>query len=396
MQYRTGKKSGNSLSVLGLGCMRFSRGKAESIVMASVERGINYFDTAWMYPGNEEALGAALKKNRVRDKVFIATKLPVMLVKKQEDCNRFFSESLKRLKTHYIDYYLMHMLTDLASWEYLVRLGIKDWIAVKKKGGEIKQVGFSFHGMGEEFIKILDAYPWDFCQIQYNYSNENYQAGIRGLKKAAQTMPVIIMEPLLGGKLAGGLPSAAKAIFRHAVSGAAAAGKTAAASPAAWGLRWLWNQEETTVILSGMTDPAQVEENAVLAGACTAGSLSAEELEVYRRVRDVFNASFRIRCTSCAYCMPCPRGVNIPGCFAAYNASFTIGWVTGMQQYITSTAAVSAKPSGTGNCTACGACESRCPQKLSVIAGLKQVRKRMEPLFVRIIVAAARKLLGRR
>jgi predicted aldo/keto reductase-like oxidoreductase len=444
MQYRIDKKSGNKLSVLGLGCMRFPRGRAESIVMASIERGINYFDTAWMYPGNEEALGAALEKNRVRDRVFIATKLPVVLVKKGEDFDRFFDESLKRLKTDYIDYYLMHMLTDLASWEYLARMGVKEWIAEKKKAGKIRQIGFSFHGMGEEFLKILEAYPWEFCQIQYNYSNENYQAGVRGLKKAAETMPVIIMEPLLGGKLAGGLPPAAKAIFRHAAAGTGsaagpaarpgsagteapnaagsavpetapraaargttvspaawettvspAAGKNAALSPAAWGLRWLWNQEETTVILSGMTGTAQVAENAALADTCAAGSLQAEELRVYRRVRDVFNASFKIRCTGCAYCMPCPGGVNIPGCFAAYNTSFAMGWITGMQQYITSTAAVSAKPSGAGNCSACGACESRCPQKLAVAAGLKRVRRRMEPLFVRIIIAAARKFLGR-
>ncbi|MDR2551899.1 MAG: aldo/keto reductase [Treponema sp.] len=412
MQYRVDKKTGRKLSVLGLGCMRFPRTiagidmkKAEGIIMAAVEGGVNYFDTAWMYQGSEEALGAVLEKNRIRDRVFIASKLPVVLVKKPEDFGRFFGEELRRLRTDCIDYYLMHMLTGLASWEKLTGMGIEGWIASEKKSGRIGQIGFSFHGAAGEFLKILDAYPWEFCQIQYNYSDEHFQAGIGGLKKAAETMPVIIMEPLLGGKLAQGLPREALDIFRafpRNGSGGAGAGPEkgrpcpAVYSPAAWGLRWVWNHPEAAVVLSGMSDSRQVEENAALADNCAAGSLTAEELDVYRRVREVFNASCRVRCTGCGYCMPCPRHVNIPGCFAAYNTSFFMGWMAGMQQYMTSAAFAFENSFGPGNCIACGKCETCCPQKIPIIAGLRELRKRMEPLPVRIVIAAMRKFLGRK
>jgi predicted aldo/keto reductase-like oxidoreductase len=406
MQYRVDKKSGGKLSVLGLGCMRFPRNlalidmkKAEKIIMTAVGSGINYFDTAWMYPGSEETLGTVLQKNGVRDNVFIASKLPIVLVKKTEDFDRFFKEELSRLKTDRIDYYLMHMLTDAASWKHLVGLGIEEWIAAKKKNGAIRQIGFSFHGIGEEFFKILDEYPWEFCQIQYNYSDENFQAGLKGLEKAAETMPVIIMEPLLGGKLAGGLPRKAAEIFRQANVSAIPADTLAAHpagfSPAGWGLRWVWNHAGAAVVLSGMNDPAQVTENAALADISLPNSLSAGELDVYRRVREVFNASYKIHCTGCGYCMPCPRNVNIPGCFAAYNTSFSMGRIAGWQQYMTSAAFTSAQSCGPANCVACGNCERHCPQKIPIIENLKTLRKRMEPLPFRIAIAGVRKFLGR-
>jgi predicted aldo/keto reductase-like oxidoreductase len=402
MQYRIDKKSGNKLSVLGMGCMRFKRTlagidqkKADALIMAAVEKGVNYFDTAWMYPGSEESLGAALEKNGVRDKVFIASKLPIILVKKPEDFDRFFNEELKRLRTDHIDYYLMHMLTDLDSWKSLAALGIEVWIDSKKKSGQIRQIGFSFHGSEGEFYKILEAYPWEFCQIQYNYSDENFQAGVRGLKKASESMPVIIMEPLLGGKLAGGLPKAAQEIFQS-FSKSKNEKTDKKLSPAAWGLKWLWNQNETAVVLSGMSEISQVEENAAIADTSPAASLSAGELDVYRRVREVFNASYKIHCTACGYCMPCPRNVNIPGCFAAYNHSFSIGWVGGMKQYITGTAVTSAKSGVASNCVSCGKCEGHCPQKIPIRSCLKAVRKRMEPVPIRIIIAAARKFLGKK
>jgi len=391
MQYRIDKKTGRELSVLGMGCMRFPRNvggadlkKTESVVLSALEKGINYFDTAWLYPGSEEALSYVLEKNKVRDKIYIATKLPAMLVGKAKDFDRFFDEQLKRLRTDWIDYYLIHNLGDIVSWKHLVNLGIESWISGKKKSGQIGQIGFSFHGASDEFLKILDAYPWEFCQIQYNYSDENYQAGVRGLKKAAETMPVIIMEPLLGGKLANSLPKEAQEIFRTA----------GIYSPAARGLRWLWNQPEVTVVLSGMSDPAQVEENAALTDACTAGSLTAEELALYGRVRDIFNAANRIPCTGCGYCMPCPQGVNIPGCFSTYNTSYIMGWYTGVKQYITGSGIASTKSSGSSSCISCGACEKHCPQKIPIIKELARVRKRMEPFWVRIILRTVRAVMG--
>ena len=217
MQYRIDKKTGNKLSVLGFGCMRFPHRlgmtdmhKTEELVMHAIEKGINYFDTAWMYPGNEEALGAVLSRNNARNKIYIATKLPILLLNPSRDnkidFDKYLNQSLERLRTDYIDYYLMHMITDMDQWKKLRDSGIENWLAQKKQTGRIKHVGFSFHGSASEYLKILGAYDWELSLIQYNYFDENYQAGVMGLRAAAARMPVVIMEPLLGGKLATGLP----------------------------------------------------------------------------------------------------------------------------------------------------------------------------------------------
>ncbi|MCL2880170.1 MAG: aldo/keto reductase, partial [Treponema sp.] len=249
MQYRTDKKTGNRLSVLGYGGMRFpgvlgniDMRKTEELVMHAFEGGINYFDTAWMYPGSEEALGAIFEKNRIREKIFIATKLPLIIVKGPEEFDRYFDQELKRLRTGYIDYYLMHNISDMDQWTKFKKWGIEEWIAGKKKAGLIRQAGFSYHGGQTEFLRVIDDYDWDMCLMQYNYSNENYQAGVTGLRRAAEKMPVMIMEPLLGGKLATGLPKSAVEIFKK---------ENPALSPAAWGLNWIWNQKEVTLLLSG-------------------------------------------------------------------------------------------------------------------------------------------------
>ena len=199
-------------------------------------------------------------------------------------------------------------------------------------------------------------------------------------------MPVIIMEPLLGGKLAANLPKEAQEIFRKARGGMY--------SPAAWGLRWLWNQEEVTVVLSGMTDTAQLEENCALTDACTAGSLTEEECALFGRVKEVFNKSYKIHCTGCGYCMPCLGGVNIPGCFTAYNTSYVMGWGIGVKQYSMNTGIVSAKSYSPLNCTACGKCESHCPQKIPIISNLKMVRKRFEIFPIGLIIKAVRAFFG--
>jgi predicted aldo/keto reductase-like oxidoreductase len=393
MQYRVDVKTGNKLSVLGFGCMRFPKNlgitdmrKVEDMVLSAVEGGINYFDTAWIYPGSEEVLGTILEKNKIRDKVYIATKLPVVYLKGPPDFDKYFNQTLERLRADYVDYYLMHMLTDMDLWEKLKKWGIVEWIAEKKRQGKIRQIGFSFHGSQKEFLKILDDYPWEMCQIQYNYSDENFQAGVTGLRKAAEKMPVIIMEPLLGGKLATGLPKAAVEIFK----------KTRAdLTPAGWGLNWLWNQKETAVILSGMSEKSQLEENLRLAENAKPGMLGEEETEAYRRVLEVFNASYKIHCTGCNYCMPCPRGVNIPGCFAAYNTSFSMGFMAGMQQFATGTALTSDKWSSPSLCVKCGKCEGHCPQHLPIVKNLGLVRRRMEPFWFRAVESIARAFLGK-
>jgi predicted aldo/keto reductase-like oxidoreductase len=386
MQYRDDNVSGNKLSILGLGCMRFSRNMAETerMILAAIEGGVNYFDTAYIYPGSEETLGAILGKHKKRESVFIATKLPLILCKGPGDFDKFFDKELERLQTGYIDYYLMHMITGSAQWEQFRGWNIEQWLAEKKRAGKIRQAGFSFHGGDGEFIKVLDAYQWDFCQIQYNYSNENFQAGKAGLlAAAAKNIPVIIMEPLLGGKLAAGLPKEAVTLFSKA---------NPSLTPAAWGLRWLWNQREVTCVLSGMNTAAQMEDN--LRSADTAGALTEEELAVYAEVIALFNRAYKIHCTGCNYCMPCPRGVNIPGCFAAYNASFAQSFAVGMQQFFTSTAAVSKQPCGPRLCVECGKCESHCPQHLPIRRALKQVAGHLEPLPVRLALWIARRFLS--
>ncbi|AEF85639.1 aldo/keto reductase [Treponema primitia ZAS-2] len=386
MQYREDKVSGNKLSILGLGCMRFSRNMAETerMILAAIDGGVNYFDTAYIYPNSEETLGTILGKHKKRTSVFIATKLPLIVCKGPDDFDKFFNKELERLQTDYIDYYLMHMITDSAQWEQFREWGIEQWIAEKKRAGKIRQAGFSFHGSSVEFLKILNAYPWDFCQIQYNYSNENYQAGKEGLKAAAaKGIPVMIMEPLLGGKLAAGLPKEAAALFSKT---------DPTLSPAAWGFRWLWNQSEVSCVLSGMNTTAQMEDN--LRSAENARPLTDAELAVYTEVIGLFNRAYKIHCTGCNYCMPCPKGINIPGCFAAYNASFAQNFTIGMQQFLTSTAAVSKKPHSPRLCVECGKCESHCPQHLPIRKALKQVARRMEPLPVRLGLSIARQFLG--
>ncbi|MDR2601712.1 MAG: aldo/keto reductase [Spirochaetaceae bacterium] len=382
MQYREDKVSGNKISILGLGCMRFSRNftETERMILTAIEGGVNYFDTAYIYPNNEKTLGTVLDAHKKRGGVFIATKLPLILCKNGDDFDKFFNKQLENLKTDHIDYYLMHMITDLAQWEKLVGWGIEDWIARKKHEGRIRQAGFSFHGAFGEFIKTLNAYPWDFCQIQYNYSNENYQAGKEGLKAAfAKNIPVIIMEPLLGGRLAAGLPASAIKIFAEV---------NPTLTPAAWALRWLWAQNETACVLSGSNSAAQMEEN--LKTAEGAGPLAENELAAYEKVKSVFAAAYKINCTGCNYCMPCPKGVNIPGCFAAYNASFAQNFKTGMQQFLTSAGLNGGSPYF---CVNCGKCETHCPQKLPVRKTLKEVARRLEPAPIHLALSIARKFL---
>ena len=374
--------------------MRFPRAlgridlqKTEEMIMRSIEMGVNYFDTAWIYPGSEETLGAILGKNNAREKVYIATKLPLVMLRSAADFDKCFDQSLQRLRTNYVDYYLMHMIMDMTQWSVLKSWGIEDWIAKKKNSGQIKQIGFSFHGTGSEFLKVLGDYDWEFCQIQYNYSDENFQAGVTGLRAAAAKMPVVIMEPLLGGKLASGLPKDAVNIFRNA---------NANLSPAGWALNWVWNQEEVTLLLSGMGSMDQLEENLRVADNAKAGMLTDAEKSVYAKVLEYVNRACKIRCTGCNYCMPCPLGVNIPGSFSAYNTIYSLGYVEGMKQFITSIGLLSEKGSGPSMCKKCGKCESHCPQHLPIIKELARVQRRMEPWWLKLIGACGRAFLGKK
>lgn len=390
MQYRVDPRTGRRLSVLGLGCMRFpgsvpgrpDQRRAETIIARAVERGVNYLDTAYLYPGNEAVVGAALEHLGLRDQVLLATKLPHASCKDEADLDRIFNEQLRRLRTDHIDYYLIHNITSPAQWTRLVGLGIEAWIARQKAAGRIGAIGFSYHGSAGDFSLVLDACDWDFCQIQYNYANERYQAGTAGLVAAAgRGLAVFVMEPLLGGRLAGKLPASARRIFDQTADRMVGEGPGAVelTTPAAWGLSWVWDHPEVTMVLSGMTSPEMVDENARIATVALPGALSAAQHEAVARVLQVFERSNRVPCTGCNYCMPCPRGINIPGCFAAYNASFAHSWFTGVSQYFTASAVRTGSPKLASNCVRCGACLSHCPQHIEIPDRLLDVQRRLTP-----------------
>lgn len=397
MEYRIDERSGNKLSILGFGCMRFPTtrpGKidllrTELLILEAIASDINYFDTAYLYPGSEEALGTILDQNGLRNRVNIATKLPHTNCKSLEDIERCFQRSCARLKTDYLDYYLIHNVSTLEQWTRLVDLGIEAWIAEKKRTGAIKQIGFSFHGSTPEFMKLIDAYDWDFCQIQYNYANEHYQAGRDGLHYAASKgLPVIIMEPLLGGRLVDRLPERAKEVIKQ--SAPSDMSETQAAVSLA--LRWLWDQPEVTVVLSGMSTEEQLLDNIAIADDATPGCLTEAEQATLDRVLALFNESFRVPCTGCNYCMPCPKGINIPSLFNAYNTSYSVNWLTGAKNYFMSVGALGTDAHYASDCVECGACVRKCPQQIAIPKELKNVRRRLQPPATKTIMQVVSKM----
>ena len=389
MQYRE-DRYGNKISQLGYGCMRFTKkgtsidfDKAEKEILAAVEMGINYFDTAYIYTGNEECLGKIIAKNNLRDRIKIATKLPQYMMRTQAAIDKTFREELKRLNTDYIDYYLMHMFTDYSEWEKLKELDMENWIDSRKADGSIRQIGFSYHGDSDMFIKILNAYDWDFCQIQYNYLDENSQAGVKGLKAAAEKgIPVIIMEPLRGGKLVN-LPEKAKKVLQDSDT---------KYTPAELGLRWLWNQPEVTCVLSGMNSMEMLEENVRIASNAGVNDFTDKEFDIIRNVVKIYKEQEKVGCTGCRYCMPCPQGVDIPANFYYYNlmymekkgsARFGFFQNTGLRE----------KPGFASACIGCGKCELHCPQKINIRQELKRADKHLRPMPYRAVMAAARKFM---
>lgn len=391
MKYRP-DRHGNPISQLGYGCMRFTRKgggidyeKAEKEVLLAIEKGINYFDTAYIYPGNEECLGWILEKNHCRNKVNIATKLPQYLLRSATAIDKTFREELSRLRTDHIDYYLMHMFTDYAEWVRLQNLGIEQWIARQKAEGRIRYIGFSYHGDTEMFLKILDAYDWDFCQIQYNYLDEHTQAGRTGLQAAAKKgIPVIIMEPLRGGKLVN-LPEQAKQVLASHGKGY---------TPAELGLRWLWNQPEVTCVLSGMNSEEMVNENIRIASDAEPGHLTEEDMEIVARIRQIIRQREKVGCTGCRYCMPCPKGVDIPGNFHYYNLMYMEKKSSARKEFARNMG-LRKEPGFATQCVGCGLCEKHCPQHLPIRQKLKEADRDLRPLPYKIGIQVARKIMSR-
>lgn len=375
MQYRKGK-DGTELSVLAYGCMRFTKtngridlDKAEKELMEAVRLGVNYFDTAYIYPGSEAAIGEIFEKNHCREQIYIADKLPHYLIRSREGLEKTFQEQLRRLRTDYIDYYLMHMLTDVASWEKLKKIGIESWIREKLDSGQIRHIGFSYHGSADMFCRLIDAYDWDFCMIQYNYLDEHSQAGRTGVEHAAQKgIPVMIMEPLRGGKLVSLLPEKAKKLIAENPRGYSAA---------EWSFRWLFNQPEITAVLSGMNSIEMLRENAAIACDAQPGAFTEEDFALIAQVKEIINQSLKVGCTGCGYCMPCPQGVDIPGAFSAWNSFYTQDKKTARRSYMQCTI-FRHDPSSASLCIGCGKCEQHCPQHIEIRKELRGVVRDLE------------------
>lgn len=395
MQYRA-NKNGDEWSVLGYGCMRFTKNgtsidldKAEKELMEAFRNGVNYYDTAYIYQGSEEALGKILEKNGIRDQIHIATKLPHYLLKDRKKAEDMFQTQLSRLRTDYIDNYLLHMLTDVDTWKRLEQNGVKDFLEEMKEKGKIRNIGFSFHGNTDAFLKILDAYDWDFCQIQYNYIDEVSQAGRIGLEEAYRRgIPVIIMEPLRGGKLAD-VPNEAKQLLAD-YSASTSDNYTAAKM----GLRWLYDQPGVTVVLSGMNSLEMVQENVKTATEALPGTFTDEEKQLLEQVKKIIQKNTRVGCTGCRYCMPCPAGIDIPATFFSWNTVATEGKRTARAEYLrTSAMATSTVPPS--KCLGCGKCEKICPQHLPIRKLLKEADHELRPFYLRAAEPLIKKLMRR-
>lgn len=387
MQFREMGRTGDKVSVLGYGCMRFpkSSGKIDEErtkkqIIYAIEKGVNYFDTAYMYPNSETVLGNILAGG-YRDRVLIATKIPPYFVHSKKDMESILETQLKRLKTDCIDYYLIHSVSSKESWDRMKQFGAEEFLEKAKAAGKIRRIGFSYHGETHDFKRIIDDYPWEFCQIQYNYMDENVQAGREGLLYAASRgLGIVVMEPLRGGLLAGNMPPQAEKIWRDSGMGG---------SPAEWALRWVWNHPEVTVALSGMNSEEQIEENVRTAESVRPNSLTNAELKCIDQVKEALRAKIKVGCTGCGYCMPCPAGVNIPVCFSYYNDKSIYGGRGRVSIHYMGMLSGSdgGKRSYASLCKNCGKCERHCPQKLPVRKLLKEVSKEMEPFYFKPAVS---------
>ncbi|WP_406670665.1 aldo/keto reductase [Methanolobus sp. ZRKC4] len=381
MLYRKMPKNGDELSILGFGAMRLpvkedhsiDEEKATQMVRYAIDNGVNYIDTAWPYHmgQSEPFLGRALADG-YREKVKIATKQPQWMVKKPEDMDRFLNAQLEKLNTDHIDYYLIHSLAG-ESWKTIQDLGVIEFLDRAKADGRIINAGFSYHGASEDFSEVVDGYDWDFCQIQYNFLDENVQAGKKGLEYAASKgLGVVIMEPLRGGNLVNPVPSQVMDIWNEA---------DVKRSPVEWALRWIWNHPEVTVILSGMSEPSQVEENLRFAKEGLPNSLTEKELGLVSRVAEKYGELMKIGCTGCRYCMPCPEGVDIPSCFEMYNNLQMFGSDDMlMLMYAARLGGILGGPekSFASQCIQCGKCLDACPQHIAIPDMLEKVAEEFE------------------
>jgi hypothetical protein len=368
---------------------RIDEERATLQVRHAIDHGVNYIDTAWPYHGGESEpfVGRALAGG-YRERVKLATKLPAWLVKNRADMECFLDAQLQKLATPRIDYYLVHSV-DGDTWDRVAALGVAEFLDRAKADGRIVNAGFSFHGIREDFKRIVDAYPWEFCQIQYNYLDEEHQAGTEGLKYAgSKGLGVVVMEPLRGGALASSpQPPAISALWREAEQHR---------SPAEWALRWVWNHAEVTVALSGMNDEAQVEENLRIAGDARPGRLTTAEVDLIGRVGRKYREIMKVGCTGCGYCQPCPSGVDIPSSFDLLNAAHTFGKSeeAGFLYVVRAGGVLSGRPAYASLCSRCMDCVQKCPQHLEIPDLLEQVAREFEGEGLREREAKVRSLFA--
>lgn len=368
MQYRTFGTNGPEISALGMGCMRLpadpetrtvDEDAAVAMIRWAIDQGVNYLDTAYGYHGgaSEVVVGKALRDG-YRDRAAVATKMPCWRVEEAADLDTVFAEQCQRLQVERIDFYLLHAL-NREWWPKMKGLGTLEWLQRQRDAGRIGRIGFSFHDQIAVFREIVDGFDWEFCQIQYNYLNEEYQAGTEGLRyAAAKGLPVIAMEPLLGGRLAR-LPEAVATALAETAPGVSAVELA---------LNWLWDKPEVTVVLSGMSSQSQVQENVALADRSAPGMLGDAGRAVVAKAQAVFRDLTPVPCTECGYCMPCPQGVAIPRSFAHFNNAQVFGTVAAarrsyqrMQEEIRA-----------DRCVSCGECEPKCPQGIAIAEWLNQ------------------------
>lgn len=365
MKYRTFSKTGEEISLLGFGTMRLpviggedgniNEEEAIKMIRSAIDKGVNYVDTAYKYhEGNSEIVVGKALKDGYREKVFLADKMPIWLLRSEEDLETIFQDQLDKLNVDVIDFYLVHNIT-APLWKRVLKYNVIEFLEKKKAEGKIKQLGFSFHDSLDLFKEVVNHYPWDFCQIQLNYMDVEFQAGLQGLKyAAAKDIPVIIMEPLKGGKLTDILPESIEAYWEKA---------PVKRTPAEWALRWVADFPEVLTILSGMHTAEQVEENMRILADAEPNSLTAEEQETIRKVSDEYNKLIQYSCTSCRYCLPCPVKIEIPSVISIYNNWFLYEGNDKVRGDFDMWIAPDRAPSV---CTTCRACEGHCPQHLPI------------------------------
>lgn len=379
MEYRKFGDLGFEVSIFGLGCMRLplevqpdgttdpakiDEQEAIKMIRYAIDNGVNYLDTAYPYHGgNSERLLAKALKDGYREKVKVATKLPVWLAESYEDFEKLLDEQLAKLEVEYIDFYLLHALSK-DRWDKIKELGVLDFLDQAVAAGKIKYPGFSFHDELPVFKEIIDSYDWKMCQIQLNILDQDYQAGVEGMRYAASKgIPVVIMEPLRGGRLAHNVPEDVKALWDQAET---------KRSPVEWAFRWLYNFPEITVILSGVSTMEQLKDNLEIFSKSAPNSMDEKELELVRKVKELYDSKIKVGCTGCNYCVPCPSGVEIPRIFSIYNDYSIFG---GAKEFKEMYKGLMNEGKDASSCVECGQCESECPQHISIIDKLKEAHE---------------------